>query len=59
MVQPFHQTGFYKQEQADGTLLVRAAVEKACAVRGIEHVECKNEFCGRKKLVCRSFEISE
>ena len=44
MVQPFHQAGFYKQEQADGTFLVRAAVEKARAVRGIEHVECKDEF---------------
>ena len=48
VVSAFNQAGLFTTQLPDGRYVVRANIEKARAVRGIEHTKCFNTYHGRK-----------
>ena len=54
IVSAFNQAGIYI-ECLDEKVITRASVEKARAVRGIEHVQCENEISGKLTQKILSF----
>ena len=52
----FNQAGIYVVELPDGSLGARASVEKARAVRNIDHIECQNEINGNKTIKLLDFD---
>ena len=51
VVSAFNQAGIYKVEVEDNVYEVRSDIKKARAIRGIDHVECRNEISGNKTVV--------
>ena len=48
VVSAFNQAGLFTTQLPDGLYVVRANIEKARAVREIEHTKCFNTYHGRK-----------
>lgn len=56
VVSAFNQAGIYVEEQKDGSYVARASIEKARAVRNMEHVECHNIIQGNKTIALLNFD---
>ena len=55
IVSAFHQAGIYVKELPDGSSITMADIDKARAVRGMNHSHCTNEFFGRKTVNIEQF----
>ena len=55
VVSAFNQAGIYVQELPGGSSITMADIDKARAVRGMNHSHCKNEFIGRKTVNIEQF----
>ena len=56
VVSAFNQAGIFVTEQKDGSLIARASIEKARAVRNIQHQECHNIITGNKTTNLLNFD---
>ena len=56
VISSFNQAGIYTEEQSDGSYIARASIEKARAVRNMEHIECKNITRGCKTIALLNFD---
>ena len=56
VVSAFNQASIFVTEQKDGSLIARASIEKARAVRNIQHQECHNIITGNKTTNLLNFD---